>query len=185
MIVVVQYGETEASAKKTMVGQSPSDLTMNGRDLANQYAEALSGMIIDYAFVPNVPAAVRTAEEILRGRSLLSLTSVSALAEPSAGNYEGRLYSELKKVLPPRQYRLWDRDFFVAPPNGESLRDVTDRVQGWIKQSKLDETQNHLFVVGPQVMKILLGLFQKLEEADICALEPLFLPYSFDRYSEL
>ena len=180
MIVVVQYGETEAASEKVLIGQAHSPLTLAGEELAHQYAEALSGMVFDYGFAPPSLVAEHTAEIILRGRELLSLTTVRELAEPSAGDYEGRSYAELKRALPPRQYRLWDRDFFVAPPSGESLRDVTDRVQRWFKAANLIEAQNHLFVVGPQVMKILLGLFQKLDEADICALEPLRLPYTFD-----
>ncbi len=184
MLVLVRYGETETSLAKRFSGQNPGPLTQDGIDLANQYGEGLAGVMFDLCYAAPKTAAMDTAEAVGRNRILCAFPS--ALNEPSAGTYEGILFSNLKKELPPRQYRLWDRDFFVAPPSGESMADASERAFAWFEEHvegpfKANPALNILIVTGPTMMKLLLGRLQQLEETDVVALQPLDCPYSFDR----
>ena len=55
-------------------------------------------------------------------------TMAEELRERSGGSLGGLTYQEIRKKFAPRQYKLWQRDYFEAPPQGESYRDVEDRV---------------------------------------------------------
>ena len=185
MLVLLRYGETRADEEKRFGGQNPGRLTKAGTDLATQYSAALSGIHFDWCFAARSIAAVDTMSKVVRHKPKLTIDS-SALNEPSAGDYEMATFAALKKKLPPRQYRVWDRDFFVAPPNGESMADASERAFTWFLKDvetpfKANPGENYLIVVGPIMMKLLLGRLQKLEESDIIKLEPFAHPYSFER----
>jgi broad specificity phosphatase PhoE len=185
MLVLLRHGETRADEEKKFGGQNPGRLTKAGTDLAVQYSDALSGLHFDWCFAARSMAAVDTLARVVRFKPKLNIDS-SALNEPSAGDYEMMSFAALKKKLPPRQYRLWDRDYFVGPPNGESMADASERAFSWFLKDvetpfKANPTEHYLIVVGPIMMKLLLGRLQKLEESEVIKLEPYAHPYSFDR----
>jgi broad specificity phosphatase PhoE len=180
MLVLVQYGETAASVDKVMMGQRDTVLSTNGLRTAEQYAEALGGIQFNQAFVADsVPGRTTLSEIMLNQVTSPKFEMLQELIEPSGGAYEGLSYAFLKKELPPREYRLWDRDYFIpAGPGGESLADLSERVLRWFRSQSF--TGNTLIVVGPSVMKVLLGHLQNLEESEIVDLEPHLIPYSFE-----
>jgi broad specificity phosphatase PhoE len=193
MLVLVGYGETTTAAAKVFGGQNPGTLTLAGLETAKQYAEALRGVLFETVYyggnlfdsnggpIFDEPARV-TATMI--SPHLIGFHGDGSLREPSAGTYEGMTFADLKKQLPPRQYRLWDRDFFIAPPGGESLADASERAftwfERWVAEPYRMDPQNTLVVVGPVMLKLLLGRLQQLEETAVAQLKPLDLPYSFD-----
>lgn len=175
MIFLVWFGETNDDISKTITDYRNSRLSSTGEVLAQTYRESLNGIQFDKVYQTPAWASQHTLR-IIRPPGVAAF--VEALDEPNRGLYEGQTYASLKKLLPPKEYRLWDRDYFCSPPEGESMADLSERVLNWYRQA--DFSGNVLIVVGPSVMKVLLGYLKNLDEAEIVSLEPYLIPYGFD-----
>ena len=83
---------------------------------------------------------------------------------------EGMKYSDMRKILPPKKYKLWQRDYFEAPPQGESFKDLEERVVPYFKEyvvPLVNEGKNVLLVAHAGVLRVLLGYIKKADEGDI------------------
>ena len=59
------------------------------------------------------------------------LVSTEALREQAMGDWEGAAWEDLTRAEPERIHAYWDDYLRVAPPGGESLAALADRVERW------------------------------------------------------
>lgn len=163
-LVCVRHGESLGNVENRLSGQIDYPLSTLGTEQAHQIGQELTGQF-DAIFSSPLIRATQTA-------TLISpkYKTLPEMIERSGGSYEGMTFGELKKLLPPRKYKLWQRDWYSAPLHGESYQDVHDRVVPAFKKHILPLIQkgSRVALVGHSVvMKVLLGHLRGMTEKAI------------------
>jgi len=104
--------------------------------------------------------------------------------------YYGKLQGENKKELMEKygeeKVRLWRRSYNVAPPGGESLKDVVKRAVPFYKkyiERDLKEGKNVLVVASHNSLRAIVKYIENISDEDIINLEISYaglLKYEFD-----
>ncbi len=79
---------------------------------------------------------------------------------------------DIRQDLPPKRYKLWERDWFRCPPSGESYQDLEDRIRTWARTRlwpAMDLNQTILVVRHETPLKVLMGLLRGDEPDQIMA----------------
>lgn len=125
-LLVVRHGRTRSNAEGRYQGSIDTELDEVGISQARTLDAALPREIDAVASSP-LRRARRTAEIFCAARGL-PLAIVDEFRERSVGVFEGLTYAEARE----RYAELWARNVVMqwddAPPNGESLRAVAERV---------------------------------------------------------
>jgi len=77
-----------------------------------------------------------------------------------------------------KQVRLWRRSFNIAPPGGESLKDVYKRAVPFFKkyvEADLKRGENVLVVASHNSLRALVKYLEKISDEEIANLE---IPYA-------
>ena len=126
-ILAIRHGETAWNRDNRIQGQLDIELNMTGRWQAERTAEALRGEALGAVYSSDLSRAADTAAAIARAQGL-STQLHPGLRERHFGACQGSRWSELE-TLQPELTELWRRrvpDF--APPGGESLLMLRQRV---------------------------------------------------------
>ena len=142
-IYIVRHGETALNARSIMQGQIDEPLNQNGRDLAAVTGRNMAGMHFDACISSSLGRARETAELILResGNEIPILLD-HRLLEISCGDMEAKSLSEMGEE---GHKFLTDPFHFAGFPNGETIRDLCDRTQAFLKELiARDDGKNYL-----------------------------------------
>lgn len=126
-VLAIRHGETAWNVDTRIQGQLDVGLNDTGRWQAERLAQALAGEAISAIYASDLGRAHDTALAISR------VAGVAVIAEPGLrerhfGEFQGKTYAEIETTLPD-QARLWrTRDPAFAPPGGESLLQLRERV---------------------------------------------------------
>lgn len=167
-----------------MVGQRDSPLTDRGREQATDAADTLADYRFDHIYTSDLIRALdETRIVVARQKFPVTYSLVPDIRERSGGSAEGYKYTDLKKKMSPRKYKLWQRDYFEAPPAGESLHDVGLRVIPWFNDvivPRISKNENILVVTHAGVIRVLISYVKKIDETEIMKL-PIehSMPYFF------
>lgn len=128
-IYLTRHGQTEWNLEKRLQGRGNSPLTKFGIDRAKELSKRIEDIKIDKIYTSPIERAYKTAE-IIKGERKVDIIKEDGLMEMSFGDYEGRITDEVKKENPE-----WDINLIMSgneeikAPNGESLKEVRDRVR--------------------------------------------------------
>ncbi|HEX7076272.1 MAG TPA: histidine phosphatase family protein [Hyphomicrobiaceae bacterium] len=143
-IYFVRHGETDWNAARRLQGQTDICLNDVGRRQAARNGHVLKKLVSEIAafdFVASPLARTRETMEILReaiGLDRPGYRTDSRLMEVNFGHWEGLTWAELPDRDPEGyQARLAD-PFGWRPRNGESYRDLMERVAGWLESLEGD-----------------------------------------------
>jgi 2,3-bisphosphoglycerate-dependent phosphoglycerate mutase len=168
-----------------MAGQGNYPLTELGREQAKDTGKFLRDYRFDRVFVSDLDRAQETARIILsinRYRDT-ELELCEELRERSGGTVEGMPYPSIRKIMPPTKYKLWQRDYFEAPPYGESLSDVADRVLPFMRENVyplIKDGQTVVVVSHAGTMRTIIGDISRCDEDQIMKLNvDNGIPYFF------
>ena len=131
-IYIVRHGETNANVKKIAQGRKDEPLNENGRKLAVLTGQAIKGIHFDFCISSPLVRASETAKIILaESGNDIPFTVDDRLLEMDFGDDEGRSLVEMAATA-----SLFYTDPFQFPgfPNGETMQDVCDRTQGFLKE---------------------------------------------------
>jgi len=128
-LYVVRHGETDFNRDGRYQGTIDVSLNDAGRAQAERAAERIAALGIEQIFSSPLLRARETAE-VIAARVQLPVQFIGALAERGLGRFEGQTKAEIAERFP----GIWDgsptRQMFEAPPEAESLVDLTIRVHG-------------------------------------------------------
>jgi len=108
------------------------------------------------------------------------------LNERYYGKLQGLNKEETKQKYGEEQVRLWRRSFKVAPPGGESLRDVCRRVDPFYKkyiEKDLKEGKDVLVVASHNSLRAIVKYIEKISDDEIAEVELPFgglVKYNYD-----
>ena len=132
LIWIVRHGETALNKRGVLQGRLDEPLDADGRKLAELTGRALAGTEFTACWSSPLKRALETAQIILResGNGERILTD-ERLLEIDFGEMEGKHISQLGA-----EGRLFFSDPFAyrAPRGGESVREVCERTQGFLKE---------------------------------------------------
>lgn len=169
MLILIRHGESEANANNFMAGQLDVSLTEKGRRQCRSFSD-LKLYNLDAIFTSDLERCLDSAELMLGDRYPRDVWILAEeLRERNGGLYEGRLYPELRKELAPKEYKKWQRDYFEAPPMGESMKDVEDRVIPYFKEHirpLLEEGKDIAIFSHCRVLQVLIGHLKGMDEAE-------------------
>jgi len=180
MLVMLKPSRNEGEALNLFVGQSNYKLVDEGIEDAKGAATALEHYDFDYVFCSDSEAAMETWDIIKQRAPFLAHktpTLCPQFKDRSGGILEGLDWKDIRKQLPPRKYKLWERDFTEAPEMGESLVDVEDRAIRMIaKRIKplLDSKPptNILVIADGVVISLIIKRLQRLSDDETKAIYP-------------
>jgi len=126
-LLYVRHGESTYNAEHRYAGTIDVDLSPKGIEQANQVAEALRGTEIDLIIASPQKRAQHTAR-IINEVLQLPMEIEDGLREVHMGLYEGLTRVEVEQKYPERWLQGSTRSFEYAPYEGETAKDVQERV---------------------------------------------------------
>jgi 2,3-bisphosphoglycerate-dependent phosphoglycerate mutase len=111
-------------------------------------------------------------------RNYLPVFVTESLNERYYGKIQGENKDTAAKKYGPELVHLWRRSFDVAPPGGESLKDVIKRTVPFYQkyvEKDLKEQKNVLIVASHNSLRAIVKYIEKVSDQDIIDLE---IPYA-------
>lgn len=175
-LVLVRHGESEWNAKSLWTGWTDVSLTKLGREQARLAASLLKDMKFDICFVSVLKRAKETWDEIRRGIKTEDIPTIEdkALNERDYGDLTGKNKWKIKEEYGEEQFKKWRRSWDTRPPNGESLKDVYERVLPYYKTIILPELvkgKNVIIVAHGNSLRALIKYLENVPDNDIAKLE--------------
>ena len=136
-VYLIRHGETTANAAKTFAGITDVELTEKGIDQAKVAADKLKDVKFNAIYSSDLKRAKDTANAIAEKQGL-SVQINERFREMNFGIWEGMRFSDIKASAP-ELLQMWFDDFehFVVP-QGESVKEMFERVTEAYKQIILD-----------------------------------------------
>jgi len=126
-IIAIRHGETAWNVDTRLQGHLDIALNPNGLWQAQQVARALADEPIDAIYASDLARAWQTAGAIAQ-TTAAPLVASRNLRERCFGSFEGKTYDELESHWPEEAQRWRKRDPDWAPPGGESLLALRERI---------------------------------------------------------
>jgi alpha-ribazole phosphatase/probable phosphoglycerate mutase len=164
-LLLIRHGQTDWNIARRFQGHSNVPLNEFGRKQAAALAERLSPQQVDALYSSDLERAFETAKMIvhLSGRKP-DLHSDLRLREINFGDWEGLSYNEIKEKYPEALLARENDVYKNAPPNGETLEQLTVRVQSMLDELYLKHKDQTVIVVAHGgVLQILLCCALKLK----------------------
>ena len=126
-IIAIRHGETAWNVDTRIQGHLDIPLNARGRWQAAQLAQALAGETVTAIYASDLARAWETAGHVGRQQQV-DVTPEIGLRERGFGEFEGKTFLEIEASLPEQAQRWRLRDPLFAPPGGESLVALRERV---------------------------------------------------------
>lgn len=209
-LFLLRHLQSQWNLENRFTGWVDVPLSKEGIKGAKEIAEKLSSINIDIVYssplVRNTETVLRIFEYLqkyplflhLRGKmkkwgefkeltnSYLPVFFSENLNERYYGKLQGENKKELMEKYGEEKVRLWRRSYNVAPPGGESLKDVVKRAVPFYKkyiERDLKEGKNVLVVASHNSLRAIVKYIENISDEDIINLEISYaglLKYEFD-----
>lgn len=133
-IHLVRHGVTEWNREQRFQGHIDVPLSDEGRRQAANVAERLSVLPICHCFASDLSRAYDTARVIM-DRVGLEIEAVQDLREANKGSLEGKYWDARTGLIGDESGVHDEYDLNARPPGGESLMDLHDRVERFVRQT--------------------------------------------------
>jgi|ERR1044071_681970 2,3-bisphosphoglycerate-dependent phosphoglycerate mutase len=165
MLTLICHPETELQEQKLWQGTLDSQLSANGLQIAHE----LEPIAAERAYVAPSSHVLQFAKIILKNE----FTVIPQFADRSMGNLTGREYRQTLNEFPRRNWLAWHRSYWTAPPDGESLFDISDRVLTTFRTqvAPVLATEKVAIVCAADVLRMLIGYITKQDETELMKIE--------------
>ena len=150
-LVLLRHGQSQWNLENRFTGWKDVPLTDQGIKEAKNAGELIkkNNINIDIVFSSVLERANKTAEISMETANMNNLFHNGSLVytrdlnlnERDYGDLVGLNKSETAEKFGKEQVHIWRRSYDTPPPNGESLKDVVDRVSPYFTK----EIEPHLF----------------------------------------
>lgn len=188
-LILVRHGQSLWNEKGLWTGWTDIGLSEKGREEARRAGEALKNIPIDEVFTSKLSRAKETWLEIsdITEKKGLPIHESDALNERDYGEYTGKNKWELKTEFGDEQFQQIRRGWDVPIPNGESLKDVYNRVIPYFNKQilpKLESGKNILLSAHGNSLRALIKYLDHISDNDIANIEiktgEIYI-YTFDK----
>ena len=182
-LILLRHGQSQWNLENRFTGWKNVPLTEKGEAEAKKAGELIRkhNISIDRVFSSVLERANRTAEiaiihaalnNLLENNKLI-MTCSEKLNERDYGDLVGLNKQETADKFGKDQVHIWRRSYDTPPPNGESLKDVVERVSPYFKENikpLIDKGDNILIAAhgnSLRAMMIELGMYKPEEISNI------------------
>ena len=144
-LILLRHGQSQWNLENKFTGWKNVLLTEKGEMEAKKAGELIkkNKIHIDFIFSSVLERANKTAEIAIKEADLknlinnnkLILTKHEDLNERDYGDLVGLNKEETANKFGKEQVQIWRRSYDTPPPNGESLKDVVERVSPYFKKN--------------------------------------------------
>ena len=182
-LILLRHGQSQWNLENRFTGWKNVPLTEKGEAEAKKAGELIKkhNISIDRVFSSVLERANRTAEIAIKKAELNNLlennkiimTCSEKLNERDYGDLVGLNKQETADKFGKDQVHIWRRSYDIPPPNGESLKDVVERVSPYFKENikpLIDKGENILIAAhgnSLRAMMIELGMYKSEEISNI------------------
>ena len=182
-LILLRHGQSQWNLENKFTGWKNVPLTEKGEIEAKKAGELIQKhqIHIDYIFSSVLERANKTAEIAiiqanltnLMNNNKLIMTRNESLNERDYGDLVGLNKEETANKFGKEQVHIWRRSYDTPPPNGESLKNVVERVSPYFKKNikpLLDQNKNILIAAhgnSLRAMMIELGMYKPEEISSI------------------
>ena len=126
-IIIIRHAEAEGNAKRIFHGQYNSVLTEKGHRQADATGKFLADTKIERIYSSDLTRTYMTAHHVAAYQGC-DIIKMPDLREVNAGSWENTPFADLQEKYP-ETFASWQADTFAfAFPDGESVKEVTERV---------------------------------------------------------
>lgn len=171
-IFIFRHGQTEDNKQNIFSGWRQSDLTSEGKEEAQQIAEKLKNEPITKAYESDLIRSQHTLEIVLQYHPGVQIIEDPRIKERNYGDLTGTSKLELKEK-DPENFELWHRSYDVAPPNGESIEAVENRVLPFLHELVDGLSSDDMVVISAHGNSIrpMRKFFEHLTNEQMCSYE--------------
>lgn len=146
LIFLVRHGELDIPPAKYFIGQVDFPLSEKGMKQGLQLQQHLSCIPLNGIFCSDLQRSLHTAQLIAqKHRAEISL--VPELREINLGEWEGKLFEEIRRTYP-NEFKARGEDIVhYRPPGGESFYDLHQRVIASFNEI-VASTKGNILIVG-------------------------------------
>ena len=182
-LILLRHGQSQWNLENRFTGWKNVPLTEKGEAEAKKAGELIRkhNISIDRVFSSVLERANRTAEIAIKKAELNNLlennkiimTCSEKLNERDYGDLVGLNKQETADKFGKDQVHIWRRSYDTPPPNGESLKDVVERVSPYFNENikpLIDKGDNILIAAhgnSLRAMMIELGMYEPEEISNI------------------
>lgn len=175
-LVLVRHGQSEWNAKGLWTGLTDVSLNEKGKEEAEIAGKELKDITFDLAFTSALKRAKETYAIIKRVLNLdeIPVFEDAALNEKNYGIFTGKNKWEVKKELGEEEFLKIRRSWDYPIENGESLKDVYDRVVPYYQTKILPQlkmSKNVLVCASGNSIRALVKYLDHITDTDISSLE--------------
>jgi len=175
-LFLLRHLKSQWNLENRFTGWTDIPLCKEGIESAKEVAEKIASLDIDKVYTSPLIRNKETVSLILRnlGKENLPIVVDKALDERNYGKFQGLDKDEVKKQYGDQQVRLWRRSWDQAPPEGESLEDVFERVIPFFQkhiEKDLKKGKNILIVSSHNALRALIKYLENISEKDIIEVE--------------
>ena len=175
LLILIRHGETNWNKEGRWHGLTDIPINEEGRKQAREGAKALSGIKIDSVYTSLLCRTKQTYDEICNSLGLsCPVTAEPALNERDYGIYTGKNKWEVEKQLGHEKFVELRRGWDCSVPEGETLKDVYQRVVQFYKEQILKDLKagkNTLVVSSGNTLRALIKYLENISDGDIANLE--------------
>lgn len=175
-LVLVRHGLSEYNKKGLWTGRRDPDLAPEGLIDAQKAGEALKDIQFDNGFSSPLKRHADTLSLILKelGQPRVLARQEEALTERDYGVYTGKNKWEVKDEIGEDEFKKLRRSWNYPVPEGESLKDVSDRVVKFYKttiEPLLEQNKNVIVSSSGNALRALVKFLENIPEDKISELE--------------
>jgi len=175
-LALIRHGESEWNAKGFWTGLVDIELSKKGREEAKKAATLIKDINFDTAYTSVLRRAIETLDEI---KKILKIKDVpvykdKALNERDYGDLTGKDKWKIKEEYGQEQFLKWRRGWDYPIPNGETLKDVYNRVIPYYQNEilpKLKAGKNVLVSAHGNSLRALIKYLDNISDKDVSNLE--------------
>lgn len=175
-LILVRHGESEWNAKDLWTGWTDISLNDKGRQEAKDAAQKIKNTKIDIAFTSKLKRAKETLDIIKQELNLHNIETMEAdaLNEKNYGDFTGKNKFEIKNQVGDEEFLKIRRSWDYQIPNGESLKDVFNRVVPYYQNTilpYLKSEKNVLVAAHGNSLRALVKYLGNISDKDVETLE--------------
>lgn len=170
-LVLVRHGQSLWNKKGLWTGLTDISLSDEGKQEAVFSAHVLTDVPFNVAFTSTLKRAHETLTIILQTLDIsIPITKDKALNERDYGDLTGKNKWKVKEQYGEEQFMKWRRGWDVPIPNGETLKDVYNRVVPYYQNAiepLLLKGKNILLVAHGNSIRALIKYLEHIRDEEI------------------
>lgn len=175
-LILVRHGKSDWNLKGLWTGWTNIPLAPEGQAEARKTAELITHIPIDEVYASVLRRAKETWEEMntVLKRENVPVNETKELNERNYGDFTGKNKWEVQKQVGDDEFQKIRRSWDYAAPNGESLKDVYNRVIPYYEEHilpKLQKGKNILIAAHGNSLRALTKYLENISDEDIPNLE--------------